>query len=66
MINLNICSHTQLEVFFQTEFHPGMKFHTFRPGMKFMCKHNFFHSEMSFIPGCDFISVTCKHTLKES
>ena len=34
MINFNRCFHTQLEVFFQIKFHPGMKL---------TCKHKFFH-----------------------
>ena len=33
--------------------------------MKLTCKQKFFHPETSFIPGWDFISVTCKRTLKE-
>ena len=55
--------HTQLEVFFQTNFHLGMKFCKFHPGIKLSCKQDFFHSWTIFIPACDFISVTCKHTL---
>ena len=48
--------HTQWEVFFQIKFH--MKFHSFHLGMKSRVNRNF------FIPGRDFISVTCKRTLK--
>ena len=64
MINLIICFHTQWEVFFQIKFHPGMKFYSFHPGMKLTCKQKFFHPGTSFIPGWDFVSVTCKRTLK--
>ena len=55
--------HTQREVFFQIKFHPEMIFYLFHPGMKLTCKHKFFHPWMSFIPGWDFTSVTCKRTL---
>ena len=56
MINVIIFHHTQWEVFFQIKFH--MKFHSFHLGMKSRVNRNF------FIPGRDFISVTCKRTLK--
>ena len=64
MINFIICFHTQWEVFFQIKFHPGMKFYSFHSGMKLTCKQKFFHPWTSFIPGWDFVSVTCKRTLR--
>ena len=57
--------HIQWEDFFQIEFHPRMKFYSFHPGMKLMCKQKFFHYGTSFIPGRDFISIICKRTLKQ-
>ena len=66
MINFMTCFHNQSGVFFQIKFHPGMKFNSFHPGMKLTCKQNFFHHGTSFIPGWDFILVTCKRTLKSS
>ena len=59
-----ICFHTQYELFFQIKFHPAMKFYSFHPGMKLTCKKNFFHPGTSFIPGLDFISITCKRSLR--
>ena len=64
MINF-LCFHTQWEVFFQINFHPAMKFYSFHPEMKLTCKQNFFHPRISFIPGWDFISITCKRTLSD-
>lgn len=58
VINCMLCFHTQLEVFFQTKFHPGMKFCSLYPWNKFTCKQVF------FIPGRSFISVTYKKTLE--
>ena len=55
--------HTQWEVFFQIKFRPRMKFYPFHSGMKFTCKQKFLHPGPSFIPGWDFILVTCKRTL---
>ena len=43
IINCMLCFHTQLEVFFQTKFHPGMKFCSRYPWNKFTCKQVFFH-----------------------
>ena len=51
---------------FSFKLHPGMKFYSFHPGMKFTCKQKFFHPGTSFIPGWDFISVTCRRTLSGS
>ena len=34
-------SYIQQEVFFQTKFHPGMKFYMLHHGMKFTYKQNF-------------------------
>ena len=56
--------HTQSEVFFQIKFHPGMKLYSFHPGMKFTCKQIFLHPRTSFILGWDFVSVTCKRTVR--
>ena len=50
--------------FLSIKFHPGMKFYSFHRGMKLTCKQKFFHPGTSFIPGWDFISVSCKRTLK--
>ena len=58
IINCILCFHTQLEVFFQTKFHPGMKFCSLYPWNRFTCKQVF------FIPGRSFISVTYKKTLE--
>ena len=46
--------YTKWEVFFQIKFHLGMKL---------TCKQKFFHPGTNFIPGWDFMSVTCKRTL---
>ena len=65
MRNFVICfDYTQWEVFFQIKFHSGMKFYSFHPRMKLTCKQKFFHPRTSFIPGWDFISVSCKRTLR--
>ena len=64
MINFIIYFHTQRELFFRIKFHPGMKSYSFHPGMKLTCKQKFFHRRTSFIPGWDFISVTCKRALR--
>ena len=48
MINFIIIScHTQLEVFFQIKFHPGMKLYSFHPGMRFHLGHMQMHSKIS-------------------
>ena len=55
--------HTQWEVFFQIKFHPRLKLYSFHHWMKLTCKQKVFHPGTSFIPGWDFISLTCKRTL---
>ena len=48
MINFIIMScYTQLEVFFQIKFHPGMKLFLFHPGMRFHLGHMQMHSKIS-------------------
>ena len=69
--NVSYCLH----VFAEMKFHPGMKKRkksckhflprwNFKMSMKLKFKQKFFHPGTSFISGWDFISVTCKRTLR--
>ena len=44
-----LCFHTQVDVFFQTKFHSGMKFYSFHSGMTFTSKYIFFSFREAFM-----------------
>ena len=58
-----MCCHTQKGFSFELNFISGRNSTRFTQG-KSSRKNKYFHSGTSFIPGWDFISLTCNHNFK--